>query len=83
MESDLYVFAGPPAGVPGEDAGDHAVGPSPGQGRGERVLGRGKGIKPLGPPIVKSYDNLSVSGISTLCQTDWAPVENASIFAFI
>lgn len=39
MEPDLYVFAGAPAGVSGTHAGDHAVGPSQGEGRGERISG--------------------------------------------
>lgn len=42
MEPDLYVFSGAPAGVPGADARDHAVGPSQGEGGGERVPRRGK-----------------------------------------
>lgn len=42
MEPDLYVFAGAPAGVSGAHAGDHIVGPSQGEGRGERIPGRGK-----------------------------------------
>lgn len=45
MEPDLYVFSGAPAGVPGADAGDHAVGPSQGEGGGERIPGRGKTAK--------------------------------------
>lgn len=50
MEPDLYVFAGAPAGVSGTHAGDHIVGPSQGEGRGERIPGRGKKNKfhPLG-----------------------------------
>lgn len=46
MESDLYVLAGAPAGVSGTHAGDHAVGPSKGEGGGERIPGRGKKLKP-------------------------------------
>lgn len=52
MEPDLYVFAGAPAGVSGAHAGDHIVGPSQGEGGGERIPGRGKKTKPrpLGMP---------------------------------
>lgn len=46
MEPDLYVFAGAPAGVSGAHAGDHIVGPSQGEGGGERIPGRGKKTKP-------------------------------------
>lgn len=46
MESDLHVFTGAPEGVSRAHAGDHIVGPSQGQGGGERVLGRGKKINP-------------------------------------
>lgn len=42
MEPDLYVLSRPPAGVQGTHAGDHAVGPGPGERGGEWVLGRGK-----------------------------------------
>lgn len=42
MEPDLYVFAGAPAGVSGAHAGDHIVGPSQGEGGGERIPRRGK-----------------------------------------
>lgn len=42
MEPDLHVLAGAPAGVSGAYAGDHTVGPSQGEGGGERVSGRGK-----------------------------------------
>lgn len=52
MEPVLYVFAGAPAGVSGAHAGDHIVGPSQGEGGGERIPGRGKKTKPrpLGVP---------------------------------
>lgn len=52
MEPDLYVFAGAPAGVSGAHAGDHIVGPSQGEGGGERIPGRGKKTepRPLGMP---------------------------------
>ena len=46
MEPDLYVFAGAPAGVSGAHVGDHIVGPSQGEGGGERIPGRGKKTKP-------------------------------------
>lgn len=46
MEPDLYVFAGAPAGVSGAHAGDHIVGPSQGEGGGERIPGRGKRPEP-------------------------------------
>lgn len=45
MEPDLYVLAGAPAGVSGTHAGDHIVGPSQGEGGGERIPGRGKKTK--------------------------------------
>lgn len=46
MEPDLYVLAGAPAGVSGTYAGDHIVGPSQGEGGGERIPGRGEKTKP-------------------------------------
>lgn len=45
MEPDLYVLARPPAGVQGENARDHAVGPSPRSGGGERVPRGGESRK--------------------------------------
>lgn len=46
MEPNLYVFAGAPARVSGAHAGDHIVGPSQGEGGGERIPWRGKKTKP-------------------------------------
>lgn len=59
MEPDLYVFAGAPAGVSGTHAGDHIVGPSQGEGGGERIPGRGKKNKPH--PLGTLTDSISAN----------------------
>lgn len=59
MEPDLYVFAGAPAGVSGAHAGDHFVGPSQGEGGGERIPGRGKETK--GRPSGTLTDSISAN----------------------
>lgn len=46
MEPDLYVFTRAPAGVSGAHVGDHIVGPSQGEGGGERIPRRGEKTRP-------------------------------------
>lgn len=54
MEPDLYVFACAPAGVSGAHAGNHVVGPSQGEGGGERISGGGKETDPPNHCLVVS-----------------------------